>query len=194
MLSVQSLNSVLQYLDHLERHGLITRQRYQHRSIVLTTAELGASQGSVVLPVIASAGCDAMNMFAQQAFDEYFAVDQNHIPLGKSIQTLVMFRAIDSMNAAGIADGDCVLVERTDAVNSGDRVVAAIDGMAVIKRLRRTADDTLILEPESTDPSYERIIMLDNSRIFGKVLNVIKREAEDDEYVIEYANGKREVY
>lgn len=193
MLSVQSLNSVLQYLDHLERHGLITRQRYQHRSIALTTAELGVSRGPAVLPVIASAGCDAMNVFAQQEFDEYLAVDRSHIPLGKSVQTLVMFRAIgDSMDAAGIADGDCVLVERTDNVNSGDRVVAAIDGMAVIKRLRRTTDDTLILEPESTNPSYERIIMLDNSRIFGKVLNVIKME--DDEYVIEYASGRRELY
>jgi DNA polymerase V len=193
MLSVQSLNSVLQYLDILERWGLITRHRYRQRSIELVTPEQ-VKRGPVVLPVIASAGCDAMTVFAQQSYDDYLTVDRSYLPTRRDFDTFVVFRAIgDSMNGAGIASGDYVLVERTDNVGSGDRVVAVIGEAAVIKRLRRTAR-ALILEPDSTDPRYKRIIMQDDSRIFGKVLNVIKTEAEEDEYVIEYAGGRREVF
>jgi repressor LexA len=193
MLSVRSLNSVLQYLDILEGWGLITRQRHQHRGIELVTPEQ-AKRGPVVLPVIASAGCDAMTIFAHHVFDDYLTVDRSYLPARRDFDTLVVFRAIgDSMNGAGIANGDYVLVERTDNVGSGDRVVAVLGQTAVIKRLRRTAN-SLILEPESSDPRYKRIVMQDDSRIFGKVLSVIKTEAEDDEYVIEYANGRSEVY
>lgn len=41
---------------------------------------------------------------------------------------------------AGIHNGDYVLVEVTDNVQNGDRVVAVVGEMAVIKRLKKFPD------------------------------------------------------
>ena len=80
---------------------------------------------------------------------------------------------------SGVENGDYVLVERTDNVNTGDRVVAVIDDVSLMKRLRYTKGAT-VLEPESHDPRYKRIIMPDESHIFGKVHTVIPMGSEDE--------------
>lgn len=180
MLSLSSLNSVSQYLAAPEKHNLIKRRLHQRRGIELVAAGDSSHQGTVILPVIASAGCDALNVYAQHTFDEYLTVERSYIPPRKHPENLVLFRAVgESMNAAGIASGDYVLVERTASVSSGERVVAAIGEAAVIKRLRRVGA-TAVLAPESTDPRYQRIVMKDDARIFGRVLDVIKMSDEDD--------------
>mgnify|MGYP001570109089 CR=1 FL=1 len=191
MLGFNNLNSVSQYLDALEQHGLIKRRVHQKRSIELVTPDLGAEQGMVVLPVIASAGCDAVSVYAERQFDEYLTIDKSYIPARHEPENFVIFKAVgDSMNAADIENGDYALVERTDDVRSGDRVVATLGDMSVIKRLRHTANATFF-EPDSRDPRYKRIVAKDDARIFGKVIAIIKRQ-EREEVFAEYPDGRRE--
>lgn len=188
-----NINSVRQYLKALERRGLIRRLSYRKRGIELISSDLETHSGVVVLPVIASAGCDAMTIYADQKFDEHLTVDSGYIPKGKSLESLVLFKAIgQSMDASGIDSGDYVLVQRTEDVGTGDRVVASVGDMAVIKKLKHTENAT-ILEPDSLDPRYKKIIMKDDSRIFGKVLDVIKASTSRcDELTLVYEDGKTE--
>lgn len=193
MLGFNNLNSVAQYLDALEKHGLIKRRIYQKRGIDLVGSDDDAEEGTVVLPVIASAGCDAASVYAEHQFDEYLTVDKSYIPAGREPENFVIFKAIgDSMNAADIENGDYALVERTDDVRSGDRIVATLGDMSVIKRLRRT-DNATFFEPDSRDPRYKRIVAKDDARIFGKVITIIKRQ-EKKETFVEHPDGRREYY
>lgn len=186
--SLRSLRSVTQRLEGLERKGLITRDRFQHRSIqVLKGDHSGISAGTIQIPVIASAGCDAMEVYAQDEFGEYILVDKNLISVHTNIAAI---KAVgDSMQDAGIRNGDYVIVEVTEEVENGDRVVAILGNMAVIKQFKR-AEGVVYLHPENASGDYHPIIVgAEDTKIFGKVLSVIPGVEWVDDIKIEYYPG-----
>ena len=80
----------------------------------------------------------------------------------------------DSMIGAGIFDGDTVILKRTDAADSGDIVVALVDGEeATLKRLRKRGNSVAL---EAANPAYEtRIFGPDRVRIQGKLVALTRR-------------------
>jgi repressor LexA len=80
----------------------------------------------------------------------------------------------DSMIQAGILDGDVAIVRRTEIAESGDIVVALVDGEeATLKRLRRRGKSIAL---EAANPNYEtRIFGPDRVQIQGKLVSVIRR-------------------
>jgi len=122
LLKVRSLRTVMQYLEALEKKGLISRSRYQTRSIRLLNDN--SESKAVLLPVIGSVGCGGLTVYAQPVFDEYIKIDRDFLQ-GKNQENTVVIRALgNSMVDAGVSNGDLVLTERTTDVNSGDKVVA----------------------------------------------------------------------
>lgn len=188
-LRLRSMRSVTQRLEALEKKGLIARDRHQHRSIRIVAAISNEYLPAdfVAVPVIASAGCDAVDVYAQDEFGEFIAVDRRLLGRATSVAAI---RAVgDSMKDAGIHDGDYVVVEVTDQVNDGDRVVAIIGNMAVIKRLTHTGE-VAILHPENSSGAYKPIIVnQEDSKIFGKVLSIIPNTDWMDDVKVEYYDG-----
>ncbi len=188
-LSLRSIRSVTQRLEALERKGFISRDRFQHRSIKVlgTISTQYLASDFIAVPVIASAGCDAMEVFAQDEFGEFIAVDRKLVGRATSIAGI---KAVgDSMIDAGIHNGDYVIVEVTDQVGNGDRVVAIIGNMAVIKRYEQAQGVTL-LHPENAKESYTPIVVSEeDSKIFGKVLSIIPGIEWQDDVKIEYYDG-----
>ena len=80
----------------------------------------------------------------------------------------------DSMIEAGILDGDLALIQRSDAANTGDIVVALIDEEeATLKRFRRRGA-AIALEPANT--SYEvRILPPSRVKIQGKLIGLYRK-------------------
>jgi repressor LexA len=98
-----SPRSVTQYLEALEERGLIRRWRYKSRGVELVSQGFPASEGTVNIPVIASAGCDQMSVFAEQTFDDYLCVNRALLA-GRRQDRIVSIRAIgNSMDEAGCA-------------------------------------------------------------------------------------------
>jgi repressor LexA len=186
---LKSLRSVTQRLEALERKGLIARDRFQHRGIeVLKGDSSGISSGTIQVPVIASAGCDAMEVYAQDEFGEYILIDKNLVSVHTNIAAI---KAVgDSMQDAGIRNGDYVIVEVTDQVDTGDRVVAIVGNMAVIKQFERTGDNMVFLHPRNSSGEYYSIaVRQEDSKIFGKVLSVIPGTEWVDDIKVEYYPG-----
>jgi|GEM_PF-398781 len=182
-MGVSSLRTVTQYLESLERKGLIVRAHHQNRGIRLATYD-DVMTSTVILPVISSAGCDNMQVFAEQSFDEFVTLDCDFIH-GKNPEQVYVFRAVgDSMCDAGIETGDLVITEKTSEVFSKDKVVAVIDGMALIKQIN-FSPNAVVLQPMSQDPQYRPIIMKKDFQVFGKVIDVIKNFSGGDELVYE---------
>ena len=177
-----SPRAVTQYLEALERKGLIIRERYGTRGIRLRDAETTELK-TVLIPVIASAGCDNMSVLADQNFNDYICVSSDLLR-GRPKERVVSIRAIGaSMDEAGVGDGDYVLVERTEAVAGDDLVVAIIDGFAVIKKIS-FANNAVILSPVSSDPKYKPIILRRDFNIFGKVIDIIRMPQKGDLEVV----------
>lgn len=79
----------------------------------------------------------------------------------------------ESMKDAGIGDGDVVIVRRQPLAESGDIVVALVDGEATVKRLF-FRDSVIELQPENTAKKYRPIAIGPETdlRIVGKVVAV----------------------
>jgi repressor LexA len=80
----------------------------------------------------------------------------------------------DSMIEAGILDGDTVLIQKADAADNGQIVVALIDEQEVtLKRFRRRGA-SIALEP--ANKAYEtRIFGPDRVRVQGKLVGLMRR-------------------
>src|SRR6266516_3360500 len=80
----------------------------------------------------------------------------------------------DSMDDAGILDGDIALIRRTEAADTGDIVVALIDEEeATLKRFRRRGA-SIALEPANS--SHEvRILPPNRVKIQGKLVGLFRR-------------------
>lgn len=188
MLKLRSLRSVTQRIEGLEKKGLIKRDRFQHRGITLIEGVARQMSSDLIqVPVIASAGCDAMEVFAESQFGEYIMVERSLIKGHTPSMNIAAVRAIgDSMQDAGIHSGDYVIVEVTGQVENGDRVVAILGNMAVIKRFDRV-DEVVYLNPENSYGTYHPIVVREeDSRIFGKVLSIIPGTEWVEDIKIEY--------
>jgi len=80
----------------------------------------------------------------------------------------------DSMINAGILDGDYVVIRKTDTANSGEIVVALVQGQeATLKRLRRKGASIAL---EAANPAYEtRIFGPDQVQVQGRLVGLIRR-------------------
>lgn len=79
----------------------------------------------------------------------------------------------DSMNEAGIDEGDLVLIKQQNTANNGDLVVALIDEEATMKEFHRQ-DDCIILKPRSTNKDHQPIILTRDFQVQGVVVQVVK--------------------
>lgn len=77
----------------------------------------------------------------------------------------------DSMEEAGIHDGDLVVVRSQEEADAGQIVVASVDGEATVKRLARRAGK---LELQPANARYQPIALGPGARILGKVIGVIR--------------------
>lgn len=79
----------------------------------------------------------------------------------------------ESMKEAGILDGDLVLVRPQPDADSGEIVVAMIDGEATVKRLIKK-NGSIRLKPEN--PAFDPIVIDENHplHLIGKVVGVFR--------------------
>ncbi len=80
----------------------------------------------------------------------------------------------DSMIEAGILDNDTVIIRRQETADTGDIIVALVDGEeATLKRLRRRGASIAL---EAANPAYEtRIFGPDRVKIQGKLVSLMRR-------------------
>ena len=76
-----------------------------------------------------------------------------------------------------IEDQDLVLVRQQKRADSGQIVVAFVDGEATIKKLVK-GPGYCILQPESTNPKNRPIIIVQDFQIQGIVRQVFKKGGE----------------
>jgi len=99
------------------------------------------------------------------------------IPVSKTLarpgQTYFLLRAIgDSMNAAGINNGDLLLIRQQPTAEDGDRVVALIDDEVTVKEFHQSGE-VIVLKPRSKNKSHKPIVLTRDFQVQGVVVSVI---------------------
>lgn len=94
-------------------------------------------QPPLELPLMGTRVCAGFPSPADDYIEE--ALDPARLIVTNPVSTFMWRVSGSSMVAAGILDGDFVVVDRSLKVKPGDVVVAIIDGMPSVKRVRRKA-------------------------------------------------------
>jgi repressor LexA len=169
-----STRSVVQYLDALEAAGYILRGPGPRNLRILQRTSDGQVDSTEIVdvPVIGTVAA-GMPLLAEENIVDHRSISTSLLRRG-SRHFLLKVRG-NSMDLAGIGDGDLVLVRQQSTAMNGDRVVALIDQDATVKRLRIGAESVL-LEPVSSSPTHKPIVVGRDFRIQGVVVTTIPKE------------------
>ncbi|GDC35258.1 ImpA protein [Escherichia coli] len=99
----------------------------------------------------------------------------NSYCISRPAATFFLRASGESMNQAGVQNGDLLVVDRAEKPQHGDIVIAEIDGEFTVKRLLLRPRPAL--EPVSDSPEF-RTLYPENICIFGVVTHVIHRTRE----------------
>lgn len=173
----RSPRSVGQYLDALEKSGLIERGEGARNIRILRVqpdAAVPDRVGTVQVPVVGNIAA-GLPILAEENVEEYISVSAR---LARAPHRYFLLRVRgDSMNRANIQDGDLVLVRQQPSAQAGDRVVALIDDSATVKVLR-VGPDAIVLEPRSTNPRHRPIVLDRGFEVQGVVVATIPRSGD----------------
>jgi repressor LexA len=78
----------------------------------------------------------------------------------------------NSMNQAGIENGNILVVRKQETADNGQKVVALIDDEATVKLFQKTSN-AVILRPKSTNKKHMPIILTTKCMIQGVIVAVL---------------------
>ena len=168
-LGVNSLATVHEHLQTLEKKGLIKRSAGISRGIEILDQKIGKIAHGIELPLL---GFIAAGSPIEPYTDPSttFAVSASMVTPNK--KSYVLQVKGDSMIEDGILDGDFVVVEEANQARNGDIVVAMINnGVVTLKRFFKEPD-RVRLEPANS--SMQPIFAKDVT-IQGKVVGVVRK-------------------
>ena len=129
------------------------------------------SAQTVNVPLIGSVAC-GKPILAEENIEGYVAVSTAIAKPG--VKHYLLHAHGDSMDQAGINDGDMVLIRLQTSADEGDRVVALVDDEATIKEYRRS-NGMVVLMPRSSNPAHQPIILTGDFKVQGVVVTVIAK-------------------
>lgn len=115
------------------------------------------------------ASCGSPNV-SDAHIDDYIEVEAQRIKPG--YQYYVVRADGDSMNLAGIDDGNLVLVRSQNYADIGQKVVACIEGGTTIKEFQHTGEYS-VLVPRSSNKKHTPIVLSEDAKIQGVVVGTL---------------------
>ncbi len=168
-LGYKSPNSIRQFMDTLNRKGI------DYKKVEPVGGPIAKKQleSTHLIPIVGNVACGTPAL-AEENIEDYLEIDSNLIKDLPNKYFILRARG-NSMDKAGIEEGDFVFVKSQSTASPGDRVVALIDNEATIK-IYKPSRDFIMLLPKSSDPSYKPIILDKDFLIQGVVKHVFKKE------------------
>lgn len=170
-LGYKSANSIQQYLSVLQEKGYLDLEKNKTGGISIENQPTLAD-----IPLLGMVACGTP-IFAEENVEAYIQTDHETVR-NRPKDFFYLTAHGDSMNAAGIDDGDLLLIENKPNANSGDIVLALLGDDATVK-VYKPNTDYVALVPKSRNPIHKPIILTSNFLIQGIICKVIKTEGLD---------------
>ena len=160
-LNIKSTATAYLYLKKLNEKGLINMADDKKRAISVGNSYITG------VPLLGTVTAGSP-IFATENYEDYYTLPKDFY---SSNELFMLTIKGNSMQNAGILNGDKIIVKKQDYADNGDIVVALIDDSATCKRLYKK-DNQIILHPENE--SYSDIIVND-VKILGVVTGLIRK-------------------
>ena len=176
---------VRHHLQQLIKNGFLTIDKKAGAMKLASDQPVAKVSGLLSIPIMGQANCGQALSFADDQIEGYLQVSLTLI--GSKVKKPYALKAVgESMTAAkiptfgsqmaGIEDGDYVIVDGGDRVASNNEyIVAVIDGLANIKKLRQDAYGVRLVS--ESRQSYPPIPIGEEEQqdfVSGKVVAVVK--------------------
>lgn len=175
MPSVRELMKVMNYkwprsvsflIDKLVENGLLEKVENK-----IQLPKILNEHTTTNVPLVGSVSCGIPTL-AEENIETYIPISTNIVKPGHKY---FLLRADgDSMDQAGINDGDYALVRQQLDANNGDYVVALVDNESTIKELQKSGN-FISLTPRSSNPIHQPIILDTDAYIQGVVMTTIPK-------------------
>ena len=163
-LGLSSLSTVFKHLKQLERKGYLRSPwASQKRALVL----VGRGRPAVTLPLLGAVA-------AGEPIEAVEVPDQVEVPEGllRGGECFALKVRGDSMIEDGIHDGDLILVKKQETAETGQTVVALIEGEATVKKFFRRGK---LVELRPANPEMEPItVPAEKVKIQGVVIGLMR--------------------
>lgn len=173
-LGCSSPMGAVSHLNALEAKGYITKVDGKARGIMLNTGDAIKSDDDIVqVPLVGNVAC-GMPIWAEEMVEEIIPLPKAFV---KYTSDVFMLKAQgDSMNLAGIDDGDYIIFHKQNVAEEGDKVVVLIGSEATVKKYRIDKEHKrVVFQPMSDNPTHAPIIPEEGTfMIQGKVIGVVK--------------------
>ena len=169
--NMKSTGSVRDHLGALEKKGFIRRIANTSRGIELVNADDRPGANTVPVPLLGRIAAGTP-LLAEENFEELLAVDRRLV--GGSGELFALRVNGESMQDAGIFDGDLVFVRKQPQAENGDIVAALINNEATVKYFFHEGG-RVRLEP--ANEAYSPIIVGPDTgefSIIGKVVGLAR--------------------
>ncbi|MFA6047645.1 MAG: transcriptional repressor LexA [Parcubacteria group bacterium] len=170
-LNVSSNQSVLNFLDTLEKKGYIKREKDQARGLKILPMGAREIGKDVLIKVVGTSAAGPYIESYANAFSFYPVqkgiLEKENIADSQEKVFVIQVQG-DSMTNIGIENDDMLLVKEAKEFKSGDIVVAETDEGATVKRFIAEGGKRY-LKPEN--PNYENILIIPGEvRFRGRVI------------------------
>lgn len=170
-LGYKSPRSAQDILEQLSKKGAIKKSGTGEYKLTANLDGSSLHAQTVNVPLVGTIACGTP-VLAEENIEAFIPVS---ISLARPGHKYYLLRASgDSMNRAGINDGDIVLVRQQPVADPGERVAALIDNEATIK-VYHPVKGAIILKPKSTNKNHQPIILTDDFQIQGVVVATIPK-------------------
>lgn len=184
---IKSTKTVSEYLQSLADKGWIERDPSRSRGVRLLGVDLNAE--TVTVPWYGAVSPDGLPLQRDGIVDE---LELDRRLAGGSGAFLLGMRG-ESMEGAGIRDGDLLLVEPAtqEELEEGDIAVGRVDGQPVVQRFHRRGKE-IVLEPANVNFPATLLTGDEDSVMLGRVTAVFRRVRQPAAAAASVGGGERE--
>lgn len=175
LLEFKWANSAAYVVDKLIERGYLRRRNDGQLQLLRDVPDENTHGRTVNIPLVGTAPCGAP-LLATENIEAMIPVSTR---LARPPHKYFLVRAEgDSMDQAGIQDGDLVLVMQQPVAENGQRVIALINDEATIKVFQRRGE-VITLEPSSSNEKHKPIVLSDDFQVQGIVQTTIPGWSKD---------------
>lgn len=179
-MGIKSTNGVNDHLKALERKGYLEREELKSRALRPVDFEdprkkAANDDDAVEVSILGRVAAGAPILAAENVIDRV-TVDRHFLGAVKAKEVFGLVVRGESMIEDGIHDGDYIFVRKQSTANTGEIVVAMIDGEATCKRFFHEGE-RIRLQPANAamEPIYVSRDEFRDVGILGKVVGVYRR-------------------
>ncbi len=168
-LGYKSPRSAQDILAKLRKYKIVKKTKSGGFQLINDPKSSISHAQTVNVPIVGVVSC-GQPILAEENIEGFIPVSTSMAKPGSKY--FILRASGNSMDLAGIKNGDLALVRQQSTAQNGDNIVALIDDSATIKEYSYTKN-AVVLKPKSSDPTFKPIILTENFQVQGVVMNVI---------------------